>query len=55
MAFSPLACGFLSGRVHSEMQYQGDEVRRVITRFAASNVAANQPLVDLMQKFADAK
>jgi aryl-alcohol dehydrogenase-like predicted oxidoreductase len=55
VAFSPLASGFLSGKVRAKMQYQGDDVRRVITRFEATNVAANQPLVDLLQKFADAK
>jgi aryl-alcohol dehydrogenase-like predicted oxidoreductase len=55
VAFSPLASGFLSGKVRAEMQYQGDDVRRVITRFAPASVAANQPLVDLLQKFADAK
>lgn len=55
VAFSPLASGFLSGKVRPEMLYQGDDVRRVITRFAAANVAANQPLVDLLRKFADAK
>ncbi len=53
--FSPLASGFLSGKVRAEMQYQGDDVRRVITRFDPTNVAANQPVVDLLQKFADRK
>jgi len=55
VAFSPLASGFLSGKVCAETQYQGDDVRRVITRFAPENVTANQPLVDLLQKFADEK
>lgn len=53
VAFSPLASGFLSGKVRAEMHYQGDDVRRVITRFDARNVAANQPLIALLQKFAD--
>ena len=29
--FSPLASGFLSGRVRVDDRYQGDDVRRVIT------------------------
>jgi aryl-alcohol dehydrogenase-like predicted oxidoreductase len=55
VAFSPLASGFLSGKARAETQYQGDDVRRVITRFAPENITANQPLVELLQKFADAK
>jgi aryl-alcohol dehydrogenase-like predicted oxidoreductase len=53
--FSPLASGFLSGNVRTETQYQGDDVRRVITRFAADNIVANQPLVALVRRFADEK
>jgi aryl-alcohol dehydrogenase-like predicted oxidoreductase len=53
--FSPLASGFLSGKVRAETQYQGDDVRRVITRFAPANIAANQPLVHLLHRFADEK
>lgn len=33
----------------------GDDVRRVITRFTSENVTANQPLLDMLQKFAEAK
>ncbi|KJH72897.1 aldo/keto reductase [Aliterella atlantica] len=53
--FSPLASGFLAGRVRAEDRYQGDDVRRVITRFDKANIAANQPLVDLLHRFADEK
>jgi aryl-alcohol dehydrogenase-like predicted oxidoreductase len=55
VAFSPLASGFLSGKVRADDQYQGDDVRRVITRFDRENVAANQPLVNLLHRFADEK
>jgi len=41
--------------VRAGIEYQGDDVRRVITPFDARNVAANQPLVDLLRKFADQK
>jgi aryl-alcohol dehydrogenase-like predicted oxidoreductase len=53
--FSPLASGFLSGTVSAEAHYQGDDVRRVITRFAPANITANQPLVDLLRRFAAEK
>ena len=53
--FSPLASGFLSGRALTGDQYLGDDVRRVITRFEKNNVAANQPLLDLITRFATAK
>jgi aryl-alcohol dehydrogenase-like predicted oxidoreductase len=53
--FSPLASGFLSGKVRTDDQYQGDDVRRVITRFDRANIVANQPLVTLLHRFADEK
>lgn len=53
--FSPLASGFLSGKYTVNSAYSGDDVRRVITRFDKENVAANQPLLDLLHHFADMK
>jgi aryl-alcohol dehydrogenase-like predicted oxidoreductase len=50
--FSPLASGFLSGKASAGDTYTGDDVRRVITRFEADNVRANQPLLDLLSAFA---
>ncbi|RZL99324.1 MAG: aldo/keto reductase [Pedobacter sp.] len=55
VAFSPLASGFLSGKGQTGKQYSGDDVRRVITRFDEENVAANQPLLDLLNKVAQDK
>ena len=40
--FSPLASGFLSGRVTVNETFTGDDVRRVITRFDKDNIRANQ-------------
>lgn len=51
--FSPLGAGFLSGKYTSKDTYTGDDVRRVITRFSKENMDANQPLLDLLQQFAD--
>jgi len=53
--FSPLANGFLSGKVDPETQYTGLDARRVITRFDKDNMLANQPLLNLLTQFAAAK
>jgi aryl-alcohol dehydrogenase-like predicted oxidoreductase len=53
--FSPLASGFLSGKVTANDTYTGDDVRRVITRFDKDNIRANQPLLDLLTAFAKEK
>ena len=53
--FSPLGAGFLSGKYTSKDIYTGDDVRRVITRFSKDNMDANQPLLDLLHRFADDK
>ncbi len=53
--FSPLGAGFLSGKYSAIDRYSGDDVRRVITRFAPENVLANQPLLDMLQRFAEEK
>ena len=53
--FSPLASGFLSGKVTASDTYSGDDVRRVITRFDKDNIRANQPLLDLLTAFAKEK
>lgn len=55
VAFSPMASGFLSGKYNKDMQYKGDDVRRVITRFNPENVEKNQPLLDLLHSVADKK
>jgi aryl-alcohol dehydrogenase-like predicted oxidoreductase len=53
--FSPLAGGFLSGKYTADTKYTGDDVRRVITRFDKENFLANQPLLDLITRFAGTK
>ncbi len=53
--FSPLASGFLSGKIKADNHYTGDDVRRVITRFDKNNLDANQPLLDLLHHFAQEK
>lgn len=53
--FSPLASGFLSGKYKAETQYKGDDVRRFITRFDDENIRKNQPLLELLDDFANRK
>jgi aryl-alcohol dehydrogenase-like predicted oxidoreductase len=53
--FSPLANGFLSGKINPESQFMGLDARRVITRFDKDNMVANQPLLDLINQFAALK
>lgn len=55
VAFSPLASGFLSGKYSKNQTYFGDDVRRVITRFAPENIEQNQPVLDLLKNIAERK
>ena len=52
VAFSPMGNGFLSGKYSSKDEFKGNDVRRVITRFDPKNMDANQPLLDLINRFA---
>ena len=47
-----IAGGFLSGKYTASTIFTGDDVRRVITRFAKENITANQPLLDLLEETA---
>ncbi|NLR67053.1 aldo/keto reductase [Chitinophaga varians] len=53
--FSPLANGFLSGKISADTTFKGIDARRVITRFDKDNIKANQPLLDLLHHFAREK
>lgn len=53
--FSPLASGFLSGKISKDTKYEGDDVRRVISRFDRDNLIANQPLLELITQVAKSK
>ena len=55
VAFSPMASGFLSGKYGKRDVYTGDDVRRVITRFAPENVEANEPLLEMLRDMAAVK
>ena len=55
VAFSPMASGFLSGKYQKTDVYTGNDVRRVITRFAPENMEANEPLLCMLRRFAERK
>ena len=55
VAFSPMGNGFLSGKYSPADKFQGNDVRRVITRFAPENMEANMPLLDLVHRYAERK
>ena len=55
VAFSPMGNGFLSGKYKAGSEFKGDDVRRVITRFNADNMTANQPILDMVADFASQK
>ena len=55
VAFSPMANGFLSGKYGLHSVYEGDDVRRAITRFRKENLIANLPLLIALKLFANRK
>jgi aryl-alcohol dehydrogenase-like predicted oxidoreductase len=54
-AFSPMGNGFLSGKYTANNKFEKNDLRTVITRFKEENIKANQPLLELIGKFAKEK
>ena len=52
MAYSPMAGGLLSGKIKADTKFEGDDIRRTITRYSEENLNKNQPVIDLVKKFA---
>ena len=52
VAFAPMGNGFLSGKYKPTDTFEGNDLRRVITRFSSENMEANAPLLDLINKYA---
>ncbi|MGH9758439.1 MAG: aldo/keto reductase, partial [Candidatus Acidiferrales bacterium] len=50
--FSPLGKGFLTGKIGEDTQFDKNDFRNIVPRFARENRKANQSLVDLIGKFA---
>lgn len=53
--FSPIASGLLSGKVTAQTKFEGDDVRKFVPQLSRENLEANQPLIDLLASFAQAK
>ncbi|PTE82361.1 aldo/keto reductase [Staphylococcus equorum] len=53
--FSPTASGFLSGKVTIETKFEGDDVRKFVPQLSKENIVANQPILDILEKFASEK
>lgn len=53
--FSPVASGFLSGKVTLETRFEGDDVRKFVPQLSQENIAANQPILDVLAKFSAGK
>ncbi|MFV0400329.1 MAG: aldo/keto reductase [Oscillospiraceae bacterium] len=53
--FSPIASGFLSGKVTAETKFEGDDVRKFVPQLTKENIVANQPILDILAQFAAQK
>ncbi len=53
--FSPLGRGFLTGRIDTSMSFGEGDIRANLPRFAPEALAANQALVELLGRIAEAK
>jgi aryl-alcohol dehydrogenase-like predicted oxidoreductase len=53
--FSPLGKGFLTGKINEDTKFDSTDFRNTVPRLTAENRKANQPLVDLLTRFAQQK
>ncbi len=53
--FSPVASGFLSGKVTAETKFEGDDVRKFVPQLSKENIVANQSILDVLAKFSAQK
>ena len=52
--FSPIASGFLSGKITTQTEFEKtDDVRNFVPQLSKENIAGNQPILDILNKFAD--
>lgn len=56
VAFSPISSGLLSGKVTVDTKFEKvDDVRNHVPQLRRENLIANQPIIDLIQRFATLK
>lgn len=54
--FSPVASGLLSGKISTDTQFEKvDDVRNFVPQLAQKNIIANQPIVELLKRYAELK
>jgi aryl-alcohol dehydrogenase-like predicted oxidoreductase len=53
--FSPLGKGFLTGTINQDTKFDSTDFRNTVPRLSADNREANQPLVDVISRFAKQK
>ena len=54
--FSPIASGLLSGKITPQTQFErNDDVRNWVPQLSRRNIEGNQPIVELVKKYADMK
>jgi aryl-alcohol dehydrogenase-like predicted oxidoreductase len=54
--FSPVASGYLSGKINADTQFEKvDDVRNWVAQLSKENIIGNQPVIDIVSKFAEAK
>lgn len=54
--FSPTASGFLSGKITAKTQFEKtDDVRNWVPQLSKENIIANQPILDVVARFAELK
>ena len=53
--FSPIASGLLSGKVTTQTQFGFDDVRKFVPQLTKENIEGNQPILDLLARYAEAK
>ena len=56
VSFSPIASGLLSGKITPQTQFEkNDDVRNWVPQLSRRNIEGNQPIVELVKKYADMK
>ena len=56
VAFSPISSGFLSGKVTTKTEFEKvDDVRNFVPQLKKENLEANQPILDVIGRFAELK
>ncbi len=54
--FSPIASGLLSGKITTETKFErNDDVRNWVPQLSKTNIAGNQPIIDLLREYTEIK